>query len=244
MADLCTVVVAKTPEAILTGDEKTDGIILGYWDICGLAQCPRYALELAGVKYTDVRIDPGKAGTPSYKSVWLKKKQKLMGTAMTFPNLPYLIDGDVVLTQSNTILRYIARKFGLQGNMYNAHLVDLTLDQATDLDNQVTGACYMNFESLKTNFPQLEKWEKFLGFKKFMTGDLISIGDLKVYEVIRKLKIIAEQPGFGRGGFLEKDFPLLSGFMARVEALPAIRAYQKSKKYIERPLNNPHAQFR
>jgi len=246
MDELCTIVLAKTPEMILTSNDeaKSQGVIIGYWDICGLGQCPRYALELTGVQYTDVRIEPGKADSPTYKDVWFTKKPKLVGTEMKFPNLPYLVDGDVHLSQSNTILRYIARKYGLMGNAYNAHLVDLVLDQATDLDNVVTGACYGDFESLKKNFPDLGNWERFIGFKRFMTGNLITIADLKVYEVIRKLKIIAEQPGFDRAGFLEKDFPLLAGFVARVEALPKMKAYQSSKRFMERPLNNPHAKFR
>ena len=34
---------------------------------------------------------------------------------LDFPNLPYLIDGNIKVTQSNAILRYLGRKFGLDG---------------------------------------------------------------------------------------------------------------------------------
>ena len=34
---------------------------------------------------------------------------------LDFPNLPYLIDGDVRITQSSAILRYIGRQFDLLG---------------------------------------------------------------------------------------------------------------------------------
>ena len=36
---------------------------------------------------------------------------------LDFPNLPYLIDGDVRIAQSSTILRYIGRQFDLLGGL-------------------------------------------------------------------------------------------------------------------------------
>uniref|UniRef100_A0A8C6D395 glutathione transferase n=1 Tax=Moschus moschiferus TaxID=68415 RepID=A0A8C6D395_MOSMO len=48
---------------------------------------------------------------PDYdRSQWLNEKYKL---GLDFPNLPYLIDGTHKLTQSNAILRYIARKHNM-----------------------------------------------------------------------------------------------------------------------------------
>uniref|UniRef100_A0A8C5L044 glutathione transferase n=1 Tax=Jaculus jaculus TaxID=51337 RepID=A0A8C5L044_JACJA len=48
---------------------------------------------------------------PDYdRSQWLNEKFKL---GLDFPNLPYLIDGTHKITQSNAILRYIARKHNL-----------------------------------------------------------------------------------------------------------------------------------
>ena len=35
---------------------------------------------------------------------------------LSFPNLPYYMDGDFKVTQSNAILRYIARKHNMLGN--------------------------------------------------------------------------------------------------------------------------------
>ncbi|MCP6711196.1 hypothetical protein NL489_28010, partial [Klebsiella pneumoniae] len=50
---------------------------------------------------------------PDYdQSQWLNEKFKL---GLDFPNLPYLIDGPNKITQSNAILRYIARKHNLCG---------------------------------------------------------------------------------------------------------------------------------
>ncbi|KAJ6648836.1 Glutathione S-transferase B, partial [Pseudolycoriella hygida] len=80
-------------------------IVLGYWqDIHGLASPIRLLLEIAGVDYEeklyniDDRVD------------WDEKKESL---EFTYPNLPYIIDGDRKMTEHLPIMRYISRKFGL-----------------------------------------------------------------------------------------------------------------------------------
>lgn len=66
---------------------------------------------------------------------WLADKPNL---GLAFPNLPYLIDGDVKLTQSLAIMRYLARKAGLFGVPADATAaqiaqLDLIEQQANDL---------------------------------------------------------------------------------------------------------------
>jgi len=39
-----------------------------------------------------------------------------------FPNLPYLVDGDVKISQSTAMLKYIARKFDIGQNLNNTDL--------------------------------------------------------------------------------------------------------------------------
>lgn len=65
-------------------------IVLGYWDIRGLAQPIRMILEHAGADYKDTQYSCGPA--PDYdRSAWTSVKYTL---ALDFPNLPYLIDGN------------------------------------------------------------------------------------------------------------------------------------------------------
>lgn len=240
MASRATVILAKSadqvPKSAVDGKPTTV-----YWDICGLGQCPRYALELANVDYVDCRIDAGSADAADYKAVWLEEAKPKMDSLL-FPNLPYFLDSEVKLTQSNAILRYLGRKYGLLGDA--EHLCDQALEQATDLDNSLTGPCYRDFASLAKVFAdvlpgKLAKWVECLGKKKFMTGETVTIADCKVYETFRKIKLIAEH----QGSAPVLDEALLA-FMARFEAIPAIAAYQASPNYLARPLNNPHAQFR
>ena len=67
-----TVIVATTVAQIPTA--PVDGLpTTVYWNICGLGQSVRYALEAAGVAYADVRIDAGAADAENYKALWLNE---------------------------------------------------------------------------------------------------------------------------------------------------------------------------
>lgn len=84
-------------------------MVLGYWDIRGLAHAIRMLLEYTDTSYEEKRYTCGEA--PDYdRSQWLDAKFKL---DLAFPNLPYLMDGKNKITQSNAILRYIARKHNM-----------------------------------------------------------------------------------------------------------------------------------
>lgn len=60
--------------------------------------------------------------------------------------LPYYFDGDTKVTQSNAILRYIARKHDLCGKTEEEKVrVDMLENQAMDLRNGFTRLCYRDF---------------------------------------------------------------------------------------------------
>lgn len=87
-------------------------IIFCYWDLRGLAEPISYLLHHVGADVLIKRVPLSESGHQS----WLEEKHKL---GLDFPNLPYLIDGDVKLTQSLAILRYLGRKFKLAGTKKN-----------------------------------------------------------------------------------------------------------------------------
>ena len=58
---------------------------------------------------------------------------------LDFPNLPYYVDGDVKLTQSNAILRHLGRQHGLYGLDNNhASEIDMLLDTGRDIKMGLT----------------------------------------------------------------------------------------------------------
>ena len=72
-------------------------ITIGYWKSHGKASPSRYLLELLNVPFNDVwYTDPAE---------WFGKDKQALG--LPFPNLPYLLHGDVKLTESEAILDYL-----------------------------------------------------------------------------------------------------------------------------------------
>ncbi|XP_054994677.1 glutathione S-transferase Mu 4-like isoform X2 [Sorex araneus] len=114
-------------------------VTLGYWDIRGLAHAIRLLLEYTDSNYVEKLYSMGDA--PDYdRSQWLDEKFKL---GFDFPNLPYLIDGPHKITQSNAILRYLARKHNLCGETEEEKIrVDILENQAMDTANDLARVCY------------------------------------------------------------------------------------------------------
>ena len=81
--------------------------------------------------YTDTKYDDTiyHIGQPEWGAA---KENNAWG--LDFPNLPYFVDGDVKLTQSNAILRHLGRQHGLYGLDDNhASEIDMLLDTGRDI---------------------------------------------------------------------------------------------------------------
>ena len=114
---------------------------LAYWAIRGLAQPIRLLLEYCEIPYEDRRFEQGPP--PDFdKSCWFDVKETVLGD-YPFANLPFFIDGDLVVTQSNAIVRHIARKKSLLGSTADAAArVDIMLEEGMDLRNRTVGQAY------------------------------------------------------------------------------------------------------
>ncbi|KAI2518302.1 glutathione S-transferase mu 2 [Homo sapiens] len=147
---------------------------LGYWNIRGLAHSIRLLLEYTDSSYEEKKYTMGDA--PDYdRSQWLNEKFKL---GLDFPNLPYLIDGTHKITQSNAILRYIARKHNLCGESEKEQIrEDILENQFMDSRMQLAKLCYdPDFEKLKPEYLQalpemLKLYSQFLGKQPWFLGD-------------------------------------------------------------------------
>jgi len=112
--------------------EHTKKPVLGYWKIRGLAAPIRYIFEYLKVPFEDKFYEQGDA--PDFDvSCWTSEKYAL---GLDFPNLPYLIDGDLKITESQAILRYVVNKYGphLNGkNVEDQARVDMVYSVLTDI---------------------------------------------------------------------------------------------------------------
>ncbi|KAF8785293.1 glutathione S-transferase Mu 1-like [Argiope bruennichi] len=207
--------------------------IVGYWDIRGLAEPIRYLLHFKNVDFEDKRYPPGD------RSTWEKVKFSLN---LDFPNLPYYIDGNIRLTQSNTILRYLAGKYGLDGNTEEEKLrVSLAEQQITDFRDSFINVIYNeNFEKLKPEFlpkvpAQLKLVENFLGNRKYLAGDTLTYVDFMAYDTLDFYLYLIPN--------VLADFPALKDYHLRIRNLPELQGYLKSSTYTRWPIFSPVAQF-
>jgi glutathione S-transferase len=219
---------------------------LGYWAIRGLAQPIRLLLAYAGAEFEDKRYVCGGAETNYDRSQWNNVKNSL---GLDFPNLPYWVEyhptsGEPTLriTQSNAILRHLARKYNLMGQTLEQQaVVDMLLEQAMDFRNSAVNLFYgPRFEErlqpyLNNLKDVLAGLEKYLGDKKFFAGDQLTVADFPYYELIDQHRIL-------RPDCLD-ECPKIRAFLDRFEELRPIAAYMKSSQFLARPINNPQAHF-
>lgn len=173
------------------------------------------------------------------RSHWLDDKFKL---GLDFPNLPYYVDGDVKISQSQVILRHLARKHGLDGKTEADKVrVELALAQVSDYQMEFGRIVYNpQFHELKVDYKaglpdKLKALSNFLGDRKFVVGDYVTYVDFVLFEYLEV------QSNFVNG--LLKDYPVLDAYHKRVLALPAIDKYVKSDKFIKFPFNGAPAYF-
>ncbi len=95
---------------------SSDAVTVGYWSIRGLAAPLRMMVLFANAPLNAVNYDcrptaDGRFDRSDWKQVKpdLKEKNPLI-------NLPYVLDGDIIVSQTNACFSYLGRKFGLWGN--------------------------------------------------------------------------------------------------------------------------------
>uniref|UniRef100_A0A8C9PPA7 Glutathione S-transferase Mu 4 n=1 Tax=Spermophilus dauricus TaxID=99837 RepID=A0A8C9PPA7_SPEDA len=202
---------------------------LGYWDIRGLAHPIRLLLEYTDSSYEEKRYTMGDA--PDYdRSQWLSEKFKL---SLDFPNLPYLIDGPHRITQSNAILRYIARKHNLCGETEEEKTrVDILENQAMDTRMQLAMVCYSPDFVSTPILLGLMHGKLFPGYRILCPFILvflqITFVDFLAYDVLDLHRLFEPK--------CLDAFPNLKDFMSRFEGLKKISAYVKSSRFLPTPM--------
>lgn len=211
---------------------------LAYWDIRGLAQPIRFLLEYTGTEFTDTQFVV-KGEAPNWdRSHWLDVK---FTKGLDFPNLPYFIDGNVKLTQTHAIMRYIARKHNLCGQTEEErHRCDMMTEQCMDFRNGWVRLCYGTWEKAKDGYladlpAKLKSFEDFLGDNPWFAGKNITFVDFHMYELfVQHAKWAPEALA---------QCKKLTAFVTRFEELPQIKAYMDSPRYVNLPMNNRMAFF-
>jgi hypothetical protein len=113
---------------------------LGYWNIRGLGAPIRYLLHYCGVQFEDKTYAYGPG--PEYdRSSWFNEKFTL---GLELPNLPYLLDDDIKLTETVAIMKFVSSKWG--GDLHSDPIAnaqaEMMQDKVLNLKNKSTGPCY------------------------------------------------------------------------------------------------------
>jgi len=235
--------------------QKDADITLGYWRIRGLAQPIRSLLVCADVPFSEVRLGVFPDGTLMNEDEEDKDWEQIRSTLETpFPNLPYLIDESVSppiqLTQSNAILRYLARRFDYYGGSEPERVeIDVLQDEAYDFRNQIIKTAYTlgdayteAYDSFTRNIvpKYLDRFEGYLAARnnnRFFVGDQLSLADFVLYELLWQMTQMVPL------SISESNRPMLFAYLQHFESIPQIAAYRQSDHYIERPINSPWASF-
>ncbi|XP_052832135.1 glutathione S-transferase Mu 2 [Octopus bimaculoides] len=210
---------------------------LGYWKIRGLAEPIRLLLQYVSEEFVDKLYEQGD-GPDFSRECWFSEKHSF---GLDFPNLPYFIDGEIKISQSNAILRYIACKHNLLGETEKDKvLVDVMENEAMDFRNGFVLLCYgPNFEAnkptyLKNIHTPLKAFEEYLGKHTWFGGEKVTFVDFPMYELLDQHKTFDSK--------LLENYPKLKDFMKKFEELPKIKDYLSSRKKL--PINNKVAHFK
>ena len=111
-------------------------IVFGYWGTRGRGQVARLLLDYTGANWTDKKY--------TSPDQWFEKDKKNLG--FSFPNLPYLIDGNFKITESLAIYRYIIgrseKKELLGKDMKDQGRVDNLVGISNDITQAIFNAAF------------------------------------------------------------------------------------------------------
>ena len=199
---------------------------LTYFDFHGgRGEAPRLALSLGGIPFEDRRIPV---------SSWASVREE-----MPFHAVPILeIDGEVI-SQSNTICRYVGKLAGLYPkDPLPAARCDEVMDAVEDISTQVVATFGTQDEAEKRAVRErlcegpirlyLERIQEMLVIRggEYFAEDRLTVADLKVYVWVRTIRS-------GRLDYVPEDLadnyaPRLVAHNDRIKAHPGIVSYYAS----------------
>ena len=194
---------------------ESSKLTLAYWGTRGLVQPIRFFLDYLNLPYEN------KSYTD--REVWNKDKAALK---TPLPNLPYLIDGEKVITESDALFHYIAYKAGRRDLIAPEDpekfvRLSTTRGVLADLRHSISSLIYSpNYDSLyestmtNTVKPRLEKLSKYLEDHDWFCGSEITYVDFIAQEVLSLLQAHDSK-------LLDAN---LTSYVRRFYELPAIKS--------------------
>eukprot|EP01040_Poterioochromonas_malhamensis_P004635 gene4635-4967_t len=235
--------------------EFSHPITVGYWNIRGLAAALRMMVMYRGVTLKADNYDCVENATKDGfdRSDWFNKKPEFKAKHPLM-NLPYVMDGDMVVVQTNACFTYLGRRLNLLGkNDLELCQCEQLLCEIMDIRNQLIDYVYPEPRKSAADWfkaacapgrglDKLNQWleKKYEGGSSetvFFVGDEASAPDFHIWEILDQLCAMAK--------FYKIDSPLtsfskLSAFHRLFGELPGNKRYFESKLSLL-PCNNTSA---
>ncbi|CAG7709987.1 unnamed protein product [Allacma fusca] len=200
--------------------------ILGYWNFRGFAQDIRCLLHYLKIDFEDKRYPPG----PNFgDDLWLAEKFEM---GLDFPNVPYYIEGDVKLSESRAILKYLARAKDpklIPGTALGQAKAEILEGVLVELHIKLVQSVYSeNAPSIPLEVsldPKFLQIAKFIGTNPFALGDQLQWIDFFLYEVL------LQYSKYSQGIFATK--PEILRYLKNFEAIPELQEYLNSPAVLE-----------
>eukprot|EP01017_Pseudomicrothorax_dubius_P036905 TRINITY_DN5344_c0_g1_i1.p1 TRINITY_DN5344_c0_g1~~TRINITY_DN5344_c0_g1_i1.p1 ORF type:complete len:224 (-),score=69.54 TRINITY_DN5344_c0_g1_i1:166-837(-) len=195
-------------------------VILGYWGFRGRGEPLRLLMEYLRIPFEDRRYRD--MGTYLSDAAELKEKFPLI-------NLPFIVDGDVVLTESQAIGYYLCQRAKRDELLGRDKAQVLKIRVIFGVCEELVLAAMQSFalQTVDQVFPvrvhpRIKDLGKYINKEGFAAGDL-TIVDFFLYETITLIQ------------FLDKTIlelaPNLKDYMRRFEEIPEVKEYQASPRF-------------
>lgn len=206
-------------------------LVLTYWPLRGLCQPIMWMLEYAGMDY-ELRL------MTDYQE-WLKEKASI---PLDYPNLPHILDGDIRMSESAAISKYLAKKCNLMPETdEEIRNADMTEGALTDFKMLFFRLMFNeNYDTEKEEFPakfkaKLTFFEKILAKQPWLVGNKMTWLDFILYETLDVNSMFV--PG------LLDDFPKAQAFKSKIDSMDKIAAYRESGRFKAWPVTGGPARW-
>ncbi|EAR90277.1 glutathione S-transferase, amine-terminal domain protein (macronuclear) [Tetrahymena thermophila SB210] len=195
-------------------------LILGYWGLPLKGQPIRYLLELGKQAYQDKKY--------SNKDEWFQQDKLNLG--LDFPNLPYIIHGDVKMTESQNIVAYII-DLTKQTNLLGADKTKFKIQNIVLFCNDLIGSFKPismkqgeeRTQEIEKILPKIKLLEKDLNKKAHFFNNSLTLADIYAYCIIDNFQQL--------GGDSYKPFEeSFKAFLDAFRSIPEIKAYIESDR--------------
>lgn len=198
-------------------------LVFAYWNCQALGHPTRLLLAYHNVDFDEIIYEED--------DDWFKRDKPTLNTP--FPNLPYIKDGDNIVTESSAVIQYAALKTGKEELLGKNHQDAITAAQIAgvlrDLLKEIfTLASNKEFATVKDKVleekiaPFFDKLSKALGEKEYCLGYLTYVDFQLAYIFDVAKRINAETM---------KKWANLEKHHDRIYGNEGIQKYRKSKNY-------------